>query len=190
MPSRPPIPARSAPAITLMLRGDRQTLLGLALRMAEETGIEAGRLQLLLLELREAIALAALKDHAFVFPDKHPFWGQFDPDGRRAVVDGLAALGYRFDGRGGWADGHAPNPRDLAMALSHAGFDSRTLRRPAGQAAIDALWQGVSVTIEDYLLARAPDLSLDQMTDCLGPLAAKLGELWDNWGRLRPMLRA
>jgi len=38
-----------------LMRGDRQTLLGLALRLAEETGFEAGRLQLLLIELREQI---------------------------------------------------------------------------------------------------------------------------------------
>ena len=40
----------------MLLRGDRQSLLGLTLRLAEETGVEAGRLQLLLLELRQAIA--------------------------------------------------------------------------------------------------------------------------------------
>jgi hypothetical protein len=165
-------------------------LLGLALSIAEETGIEAGRLQLLLLELREAVALTALDNHAFSFPEGQPFWSQFNSDDRRAVVEGLAAHGYRFDGRGGWADGHAPNQHDLAMALSYAGFDPRSLRRPAGQVAIDGLWQGTVVSVEDYLAACAPDLTLEQLTDCLGPRAAKLGDLWDNWGRLRPLLRS
>ena len=45
---------RGVRPITLVLRGDREALLSLALRLAEETGVEAGRLQLLLLELREA----------------------------------------------------------------------------------------------------------------------------------------
>ena len=51
-----------------LMRGDRQTLLGLALRLAEETGFEAGRLQLLLLELREQITSLALEDQALLFP--------------------------------------------------------------------------------------------------------------------------
>src|SRR4051812_8585851 len=48
--------ARGVRPITVVLHGDRQTFLALVLRLAEETGDEAGRLQLLLLELREAIA--------------------------------------------------------------------------------------------------------------------------------------
>ena len=136
---------RAGSQLSAMLRGDRQTLLGLALRLSEDTGIEAGRLQLLLLELREAIAARALEEHYLRFPDDHPFWGQFEGEGASRVVTSLAALGYRFDGRDGWADDRAPTARDLALALSHSDFDPRSFRRPAGQAAIDGLWQGTVV---------------------------------------------
>jgi len=81
-----------------------------------------------------------------------------------------------------------PTIRELAVALSHVGLDPRGLRRPAGQDAVDQLWQGTSVVVEEYLAGRAPDLDLQQVMTCLGPRAARLGELWDMWGRLRPLL--
>jgi hypothetical protein len=170
------------------MRGDRQTLLGLALRLADETGFEAGRLQLLLLELRDQIFGLALAEHALGYPAEHPFWSQFTTESARAVAASLASMGFRFDGTGGWVDGHAPQVRDLANALSYCGYDPRSLRRPAGQAAIDGLWQGTRVRGEEFLLARAPDLSLSQMVTLLGPRSGRPQELWDMWGRLRPQL--
>jgi hypothetical protein len=193
----PPVPAPPAatvvtatgPApISLLLRGDRQALLGLTLRLAEETGVEAGRLQLLLLELRQAIATRALEDNALAFPAAHPFWSQFSAEGGRQLALSLAGLGYSFDGRDGWRDGRAPGPRELALALEHAGNDPRSLRRPAGQAAIDELWRGTTVLVEPWLAAAVPDLALGRLIDVLGPRASRLGELWDMWGRLRPLL--
>jgi len=181
-------PVRQVPPISLMLRGDRQGLLGLALRLADETGVEAGRLQLLLLELRESIAIRALEDHALAFPDDHPFWSQFSTDESRRLAVSLSSMGYHFDGIGGWADGRAPTVRELAEALSHGGHDPRSLRRPAGQVAIDGMWQGTGVLVENYLVSKAPGLALNEMTALLGPRAARLSELWDMWGRLRPLL--
>ncbi len=174
--------------ISLLLRGDRQALLGLTLRLAEETGAEAGRLQLLLLELRQAIAARALEDGALAFPQNHPFWSQFSVDDDRRLVASLTHLGYGFDGHDGWRNGRAPGPRELAMALEHAGHDPRSLRRPAGQAAIDGLWQGTRVLVEEWLSAAAPDLALGRLIDILGPRGSRLNELWDMWGRLRPLL--
>ena len=188
-PRTPPLANGPAP-ISMLLRGDRQALLGLTLRLAEETGVEAGRLQLLLLELRQAIAARALEDGALAFPEGHPFWSQFSADADRQLVASLARLGYGFDGRDGWREGRVPGPRELAMALEYAGHDPRSLRRPAGQAAIDGLWQGTQVRVEDWLAAAAPDLALGRLIDILGPRASRLGELWDMWGRLRPLLLA
>jgi len=62
------------------------------------------------------------------------------------------------------------------------------MRRPAGQAAIDALWHGTTVRSEEYLLSFAPELTLSQMVTTLGERANRLSELWDIWGRLRPLL--
>ena len=196
---RPPAAAPLPPAatvvtatgpapISLLLRGDRQALLGLTLRLAEETGVEAGRLQLLLLELRQAIAARALEDGALAFPQGHPFWTQFSADTGRQLTASLGRLGYAFDGRDGWRDGRAPGLRELAMALADIGHDPRSLRRPAGQAAIDGLWQGTRVLVEEWLATAAPDLALGRLIDVLGPRASRLGELWDMWGRLRPLL--
>jgi hypothetical protein len=170
------------------MRGDRQTLLGLALRLAEETGFEAGRLQLLLLELREQIAMRALEAFSLGYPEGHPFWSQFTTESAREVAGSLASMGYRFDGRDGWADNRSPQVRDLALALSYCGYDPRTLRRPAGQPALDALWHGTVLRSEEYLLAVAPDLALTQIVALLGPRSGRLAELWDTWGRLRPLL--
>ncbi|HEY8135926.1 MAG TPA: hypothetical protein VIF08_07775 [Candidatus Limnocylindrales bacterium] len=182
-------PTGPAP-ISLLLGGDRQALLGLTLRLAEETGVEAGRLQLLLLELRQAIAARALEDNALAFPAGHPFWSQFSAEGSQQLALSLARLGYGFDGRDGWRDGRAPGVRELALALEYVGSDPRSLRRPAGQAAIDELWQGTRVLVEPWLAATVPDLALGRLIDVLGPRAARLGELWDMWGRLRPLLVA
>lgn len=183
------VAAATGPApISLLLRGDRQALLGLTLRLAEETGVEAGRLQLLLLELRQAIAARALEDNALAFPAGHPFWGQFSAEGCRQLALSLARLGYTFDGRDGWRDGRVPGVRELALALEHTGNDPRALRRPAGQAAIDELWKGTTVLVEPWLAAAVPDLALGRLIDVLGPQASRLGELWDMWGRLRPLL--
>lgn len=171
-----------------LMRGDRQVMLGLALKLAEETGIEAGRLQLLLLEFREQVASRALEVHDLAFPPAHPFWSQFSADGARRVASGMASMGFRFDGVSGWAEGRAPATRDLALALSYCGYDPRTLRRPAGQAAIDGLWQGTQVLTEDSLLASSPTLALPGIVTMLGARAGRLGELWDMWGRVRPLL--
>ncbi len=178
----------AAAAARALMRGDRQMLLGLALRLAEETGFEAGRLQLLLLELREQISTRAMEEFALAFPANHPFWTQFPIEIGRNVAASLSSMGYRFDGAGGWADGRAPQIRDLALALSYCGYDPRSLRRPAGQTAIDALWQGTTIRTEEYLLAHAPELALAQVVALLGPRSGRLAELWDIWGRLRPLL--
>ena len=175
-------------AARTLMNGNRDILLGLALRLADETGLEAGRLQLLLLELREKIAARALEDYALAFPDDHPFWSQFPSEAARDVVASLASLGFRFDGIGGWAEGRSPAMRDLALALSYCGYDPRSMRRPGGQAAVDALWEGTHVRGEEYLLALAPTLELNEVVTLLGGSANRLGEIWDIWGRLRPLL--
>lgn len=176
------------PAISLLLRGDRQTLISLARQLADESGVDSGRLQLLLLELREAIAEIALHDLALGTPPGHPFWGQFHDGGGERVIATLAAMGYRFDGGSGWVDGHAPTIRELVVSVSHAGLDPRTMRRPATQEAVNELWHGTTVLVEDYVAERAPELDLEQVVACLGPRARRLAELWDLWGRVRPLL--
>ena len=97
------------------------------------------------------------------------------------MVASLASLGFRFDGSSGWAEGRTPAMRDLALALSYCGYDPRSMRRPGGQAAVDALWEGAHVRGEEYLLARAPNLELNEVVDAVGrerePARRDLGHL-------------
>jgi len=182
--------ARATRVVALLLRGDRESVERLAMRLAEETGVDAGRLQLLLLELREAVVEQALASNALRLPVQHEYWDQFSTDDQRKLVASLAAMNYRFDGVGGWADQRIPSPREVAFAVSHTGIDPRTLRRPAGQQMINELWRGTTVLVESYLAACAPALELEQVSACLGPRASELSELWDMWGRIRPLLLA
>jgi hypothetical protein len=157
-------------------------------RLAEEIGQDGGRLQLLMLDLRDAIIAAGRNACAFDFPPRHPFWSQFSVGEARAVAAGLATLNRRFDGQAGWYDGQTALPRELAMAVSLAGRDPRSIRPFPSAAEIEALWQGTSVAAVEFLFATAPDLRLEGLIGLLGPRADALAELWDNWGRLRPLL--
>ena len=78
--------------------------------------------------------------------------------------------------------------RELSVAVSNVGLDPRGHMRLVTQESIETLWQGTSVRVEDFLAARAPDLDLHEMIICLGPNSSRLSELWDMWGRLRPLL--
>ena len=180
--------SRQVRPITLVLRGDRQTLLALALRLAEETGVEAGRLQLLLLELREAIAARALEEHALRFPPNHPFWSQFPADDAPRVAASLASWATASMADSGWATAGRPTIRELAMALSNVGLDPRgSGGRPSQEGDRHAV-AGTTVLVEEYLAARAPDLDLQQVTACLGPRAAPSVRALGHVGPARPLL--
>jgi len=179
---------RGVRPISLVLQGDRDAILAIAQRLAEEAGVEPGRLQLLLLELREQIATRALDEQMLMFPAEHPFWGQFNTTDARLVAANLAAMGYAYDGRSGWREGTVPRVREISVAVSNIGLDPRGPMRAANQETIEVLWQGTTVLVEDYLAGQAPDLDLQEMITCLGPHASRLSELWDMWGRLRPLL--
>jgi len=174
--------------ISLVLRGDKETVTSISRRLADETGAEPGRLQLLLIELRDQIADRALREHDLSFPHDHPFWSQFSATDARLVAVNLAAMGYDFDGKSAWQDGVAPRVRELSVAVSNVGLDPRGHMRPVTPESIETLWHGTAVRAEDYLAAHAPDLDLQEMITSLGPNSNRLSELWDIWGRLRPLL--
>jgi hypothetical protein len=183
-----PTLAMAEPAVVALLRGDRRMLQSVVSRLAEEIGEDAGRLQLLMLDLRDAIITAGRSAGVFNFPPRHPFWGQFSLAEGRAMAAALATLNRRFDGRDGWDGGQAAQPRELAMAISLAGRDPRSVRPYPSVAELETLWQGTTVAAAEFLFANAPDLRLEGMIGLLGARADALAELWDNWGRLRPML--
>jgi hypothetical protein len=183
-----PLVPSGEPAVVALLRGDRRMLQAVVSRLAEEIGHDAGRLQLLMLDLRDAIIASGRTACIFDFPPRHPFWGQFSTAEARSVASALATLGRRFDGHDGWDNGLVALPREMAMAMSLAGRDPRSVRRHPTPAELETLWQGTSVGAAEFVLSNAPDLRLEALIDLLGPRADALAELWDNWGRLRPLL--
>ena len=46
----------------------------------------------------------------------------------------------------------------------------------------------MTVTADEYLAGIAGDLTLAEMVTMLGRRADGLAEVWNNWGRIRPLL--
>ena len=55
-------------------------------------------------------------------------------------------------------------------------------------AELRALFEDVTVAADEWLVAAAGDLTLGEMVDALGRRADELTDIWDAWGRLRPLL--
>jgi hypothetical protein len=146
--------------------------------------------QLRLTALVDAIAARAIEDGYLDLPDDHPFWGLFTYAERREVVGALSALGYRFDGLGGFADDRVPAPRDLALAVGYAGLDRMRIRQWPRESESRQLYAQAAVAADEWLAHQADDLSLGRMIDALGARAADLADIWNAWGRVRPALLA
>ena len=50
------------------------------------------------------------------------------------------------------------------------------------------LFEDVRVAADEYVAAAAADLTLGEMVALLGGRAEPLADLWNNWGRIRPLL--
>jgi hypothetical protein len=191
--SIPPPPAPrpdGVPAMMVVLSGDRARLAQMVPGLAEELGEDAGRLQLLLLDLREALVESATRECVYVFPPESRFWSQFAAAEGRAIAAALATLGRRFDGIDGWEGEQAPSSRELAMAMSLGGRDPRSVRFvPMGED-LQVLWRGVTVAVDEHVAVSAPDLRMDTMQRLAGDRSEALTELWRNWELLRPLLLA
>ena len=81
-----------------VLSADRPRLHQIVPRLAEELGEDAGRLQLLLLDLREALLVSANRECVYVFPQASQFWNQFSESEGRSFAAALSTLGRRYDG--------------------------------------------------------------------------------------------
>ena len=173
--------------ISLVLRGDRQTLLtwrwagrgdGRRSRSAAAPAARAAR----------SSSRHARSKSIYLASRKVILSGASSPTGgARQVAQGLASMGYRFDGRrAGWTAsphhpraGHGPvacGPRPARLApAGQSGCDRRAVaghRRAQSRSTCPP--------------GAGPDL--EQVIACLGPRAAGLAELWDMWGRLRTLL--
>jgi hypothetical protein len=144
--------------------------------------------QLHLSILVDSIVASAIDDACFEFIPGNPFWDQFQAAESREVARGLAALGFRYDGFGGFVDGRVPSQRDLALALGQVGLLPVKVRHWPSPDETAQLFLGVRVSADKFLAARAPALTLGEMVRLLGRRAQLLADLWNEWPRCRPML--
>jgi hypothetical protein len=180
--------AGGEPRIFRLLRGDRAAMTTLVGAIAGDDPDARRRWQLLLTGLVEAIVADAIEAAALEFPQDHPFWGAFSRTQDRDIVQALASLGYRFDGLGGWTDDRHPSQRDLSLALGYAGLDPMRVRHGPNEEAMDELLRDVTVAADEYLAGIAGNLTLAEMVAMLGRRADGLAEIWNDWGRVRPLL--
>jgi hypothetical protein len=156
--------------------------------MAGDDPAERKRWQLAVAELVDAIVADSIAASALTFPEKHPFWGPFTQSQDREIASALSSLGYRFDGLGGWVDGRAPSQRDLSLAVGYAGLDPMRIRHWPNEAEMAELFREVTVAADEHLAGAAGDLTLGELVSMLGRRADGLAEVWNEWGRLRPLL--
>ena len=176
-------------AIVRILRGERPARERLVAALAGDDGESARQWQLRIAGLVDAIVARAIEAGYLDMPEEG-FWGLFTHRERREIVAALSALGFRFDGLGGFADGRVPAQRDLSLAVGYAGLDRMRIRNWPQEADLASMYAGALVAGDEWLADEAGDLSLGRMVDALGARAAELADVWNAWGRVRPALLA
>lgn len=177
-------------AILRLLRGDRMTLMAIVGALGGDDASERRRWQLALSGLVEAVVARAIEASALDFPTDHPFWGPFTRSQNRDIVGALSSLGYRYDGLGGWLDGRVPGQRDLSLAVGYAGLDPMRIRHWPNEQEMGDLFREATVAADEYLVGAAGGLTLGELVSTLGLRADALTDLWNDWGRVRPLLLA
>ncbi len=180
--------AGGAPRIFRLLHGDRVAMTTVVTALAGDDADARRRWQLHLTGLIEAIIADAIQAAYLEFPDEHPFWGSFTRIQNRDISQALSSLGFRFDGLGGWTDNRIPAQRDLSLALGYAGLDPMRVRHWPNEEATAELYHDVAVAADEYLAGVAGDLTLAEMVAMLGRRADGLADVWNQWGRIRPLL--
>ena len=178
------------PLVLRMLRGDRAARDRLIAHLAGGDPEATRDWQLKLTALMDAIIARSIEAGYLDLPDGDRFWGMFEHRERREIVAALSALGFRFDGLGGFADGRAPAARDLSLAVGYAGLDRMRIRAWPQESDLATLYEHALVAADEWLADQADDLALGRMVDALGSRAGDLADVWNAWGRMRPALLA
>jgi len=179
--------ADAEPAVLPLLAGDRDVLRRIAATLAEGDAEAEGRWQGRLAALVDAVRARAIDGAALTFPGDG-FWAQYTQVQGREIAAALAALGYRYDGRDGFADGRVPGQRELSLAIGYVGQDPGRIRIWPSEAELLHLYAGVEVDAGRFVAEAAGELTLGDMIDLLGRRAEELSDLWNAWGRVRPLL--
>jgi hypothetical protein len=180
--------AGASPRIVRLLRGDRSAMQEVVDALAADDPSERRRWQLAMADFVDAILADAITASALEFPTDHSFWGPFNRAQGREITAALSSLGYRFDGLGGWVDDRRPSQRDLSLALGYAGLDPMRMRHWPSEAEMATLYEEVEVAAAEHLASRAGGLTLGELVTMLGRRADALAEIWNAWGRIRPVL--
>jgi hypothetical protein len=151
-------------------------------------GSDAAHWQGLIGGLADALIARSIEASALDFPPDHFFWGMFNQAQNRDIAAGLASLGCRFDGFGGWAEERQPTQRDLSLAVGYAGLDPMRIRRWPTEPELHVLLADVRVAADEYVAESAGGLTLGELVSLLGRRADGLAELWNEWGTVRPVL--
>ncbi|MFL5685121.1 MAG: hypothetical protein ACJ77D_03600 [Chloroflexota bacterium] len=180
--------AGASPRIVRLLRGDRGAMQDAVAALGGDDPTERRRWQVALSDLIDAIVADAIASSALEYPTDHSFWGPFDRSQSRDMTAALASLGYRFDGLGGWVDDRYPSQRDLSLAMGYAGLDPMRVRQWPSETETAELFRDVQVAAAEHLASAAGDMSLGSLVAMLGRRADGLTEIWNAWGRVRPVL--
>ena len=189
-PVEPPTagePTAAEPAILPLLAGNRDVLGRIAAALAAGDAEARPHWESRLSALVEAVRLRAIDGAALTFPDEG-FWAPYTQLQGREIAAALAALGYRYDGNDGFADGRVPGQRELSLAIGYAGLDPMRIRIWPSEVELPHLFAGVEVDVGRFLAEAAGELTLGEMIDLLGRRAEELSDLWNAWGRVRPLL--
>ena len=168
-----------------ILRGEHLAMVEVIDAVAGQDSLRRRDWELLLGGLVEAMADMAVRESVIDFPMGTPFWDTFTVEQCRHVVGALATMGYRYDGRSGWAERHVPAYRDLSIALADIGVDPRRIRAWPNQAEIAELFQGARPAPEELLAAAGPDYTVEAMQALLDERSSELAGLWIAWDDVR-----
>ena len=186
----PPSAARhpeAEPAILPLLAGSRDALRRIAATLAEGDAEAQRRWESRLSALVDAVRGRAIDGAALTFPGDG-FWAPYTQVQGREIAAALAALGYRYDGGDGFVDDRVPGQRELSLAIGYAGLDPMRIRIWPSEAELPHLYAGVEVDAARFVAEAAGELTLGDMIDLLGRRAEELSDLWNAWGRVRPVL--
>ena len=72
--------------------------------------------------------------------------------------------------------------------MGYAGLDPMRIRHWPNEAEMRDLLGSVQVAADEYVAGAAGGMSLGELVTLLGRRADPLTELWNDWGRVRPIL--
>ena len=177
-----------APRIFRLLRGDRTALIELVSLMGGEDQGERRRWQVGLADLVDAILADSIEASVLDFPLDHAFWGPSTAPRRvtsrrrspRSAIDSMgAAAGSMAASR---PSGTCRWPSDTPASTPCGCATGRLSPR------WHELFADVTVAADEHLASHAGDLTLGELVTMLGRRADGLTDVWNAWGRLRPLL--